>query len=929
MTDLFLKILNMSISAGWLVLVVVFLRFLLKKSPKWINVLLWGMVAIRLVCPISLESVFSLIPSTETVSPEIMLDPTPEIHSGISSVNSIVNPIIAASFTPQPLTSANPLQIWIPVASCLWSLGIYILLIYTAVSYLRLRRRVSTAVHLRDNIYQTEQIPSPFVLGILRPRIYLPFALSEEDLPHVIAHEQTHIHRRDHWWKPLGFLLLTIHWFNPLMWLAYILLCRDIELACDEKVIKALGRDQRADYSQALLKCSVSRKMITACPLAFGEVGVKQRVKNVLNYKKPAFWVILVSVIICILVAVCFLTDPVAKNTPDIIFHSIQASDVQWTQATFWDQDSSHLSLTDSQIQELVTMLKKLKANDFAQAHKGTSAVSIMIYCGDREILLQWDGNSVTFTFDTNTAALVDDTCWEVTDTDLNRFIQDLSQTVGEPETSQLLTYDGYNCQYVFTKSQDLIPPSLLLMEDGTFQLNFSVYSSYIGRGSYKINGDRLVLNTSDGIFTYVFTIAEKSLIFDAEASSDMLWYSDFTDGSVFDLEPVSDASQTELEDLPSNYSLEQAGIDGCVVIIDNDIREGQSVWNYFLFNASQGQPAFVRILFSGAATEIVDLRFDGNRYFLDAKESTGIPDAEYQYLRHFSGVVTDASVEYDAFERYVLTNDPDASWEELWHSAASSREGDLIAYFVVYSDLIDYPDYPSIPELAGAALTLEGQTLLTFSDADTLNALQALLSHAEAYGYEPKTYDLGPILNLTGTDGSTVSVELGLSDDMIRIDGFFYDYGPGYTYDGAYNGFPDLWAVLGITRWPDAVYQRYYEGQIPISEATAETEAVDSFPDGSIGVWFPDWTYREITGTHPIAILESLSSIQLFPTSEPQPDVTAAEYTLHIAYNSGEEFDLVYIGNDQFFYRVFQTQEVFTFVSPDLREIIDSALNA
>ena len=149
------------------------------------------------------------------------------------------------------------------------------------------------------------------MLGIIKPKIYLPFQIDGQNLEHVVSHEQAHIQRRDHWWKPLGFLLLTIHWFNPLMWLAYVLLCRDIELACDEKVVRELGMEQRADYSQALLACSVNRRMIAACPLAFGEVGVKERVKSVLNYKKPAFWVMVVSVVACAVVAVCFLTNPI------------------------------------------------------------------------------------------------------------------------------------------------------------------------------------------------------------------------------------------------------------------------------------------------------------------------------------------------------------------------------------------------------------------------------------------------------------------------------------------------------------------------------------------------------------------------------------------------------------------------------------------
>lgn len=310
MNELFLKIINMSISASWLVLAVLILRFVLKKAPKWINVLLWGIVAIRLICPFSFESTLSLIPSAETIPLNIGMDTTPTINSGISAINNAVNPIISQSNTPMAGASVNLLQITIGIYEYIWIFGMIALALYTAISYWRLRRKVDTAVRYKDNIFQSENVSFPFVLGIIKPRIYLPFKMNGQYLEHVVAHEQAHICRKDHWWKPLGFLLLMIHWFNPLMWLAYVLLCRDIELACDEKVIKELGNEQRGDYTQALVACSINRRMIAACPLAFGEVSVKERVKSVMNYKKPAFWVIIISVIVCVGVAVCFLTNP-------------------------------------------------------------------------------------------------------------------------------------------------------------------------------------------------------------------------------------------------------------------------------------------------------------------------------------------------------------------------------------------------------------------------------------------------------------------------------------------------------------------------------------------------------------------------------------------------------------------------------------------
>ena len=357
MSELFLKIVNMSISASWVVIAVLTLRFCLKKAPKWVNVLLWGIVAARIVFPFSIESVLSLITSAETISPTVMMEQTPSVQTGVPALNHVINPVISSSFTPAPGASANPLQIWIPVLTGIWLFGIAALFLYSAVSYWRLHRKVCEAVILRDNIYQSENVCSPFVLGIIRPKIYLPYHMDSREMDHVIAHEQTHIRRKDHWWKPLGFLLLTIHWFNPLMWLSYILLCRDIELACDEKVIKKMSNEQRADYTQALVACSVDRRLIAACPLAFGEIGVKERVKSVMNYKKPAFWIVLASVIVCAVIAVCFLTNPIGFQF-DVSANTIAS-------ANHFDMrnadDPVAIEMTPAQISELSSRLAGVK----------------------------------------------------------------------------------------------------------------------------------------------------------------------------------------------------------------------------------------------------------------------------------------------------------------------------------------------------------------------------------------------------------------------------------------------------------------------------------------------------------------------------------------------------------------------------------------
>lgn len=315
MAEIFQKALNMSIAAGWLILAVIALRLLLRRAPKRFRLLLWAVVGLRLALPWSIESALSLIPSAQTLPEGIMLERAPVLDTGISSLNGAINPGFTAAFTPELGASANPLQVLLPIAAAFWMLGAAAMLLWALVSWLRLRKRVREAVRLEENVYECE-IASPFVLGLFRPRIYLPFSLENGERELVLAHERAHITAGDHIIKPLGWLLLAAHWYNPLVWLAYALFCRDIELACDERVVRGLSLSDRADYSQALLDLSRPRGGVRACPLAFGESSVKGRVKSVLSYKKPAFWLVLLAVVVCVGAAVCFLTDPKEEAEP-------------------------------------------------------------------------------------------------------------------------------------------------------------------------------------------------------------------------------------------------------------------------------------------------------------------------------------------------------------------------------------------------------------------------------------------------------------------------------------------------------------------------------------------------------------------------------------------------------------------------------------
>ncbi len=326
MEEVLIRVLNMGLTATWVVLAVLAVRALCHKAPKALMVCLWGLVGLRLISPFVMESVLSLIPSGSIVSPDILLAERPSIHTGVAMLNSTVNPYLSehlapgysVSSVPTPGASANPMQIIAFVASIVWIVGMVVMFAYSLCSYLWLRRKVKVSLCYRDNIYFCDSIATPFVFGIIKTRIYIPSGMQPEQMKNVIAHETAHLERKDHWWKSIAFFLLSVYWFHPLLWIAYLLFSRDVERACDERVIRDMDNKDKIGYVEALVSCSLQKRMMFACPLAFGEVGVKNRVKSVLNYKKPAFWVVAVTIVAGVAVAICFLTNPLSgEGEPD------------------------------------------------------------------------------------------------------------------------------------------------------------------------------------------------------------------------------------------------------------------------------------------------------------------------------------------------------------------------------------------------------------------------------------------------------------------------------------------------------------------------------------------------------------------------------------------------------------------------------------
>lgn len=868
MVELFLEIFNRSISASYLVLLVVALRILLKKAPKWINVLLWGLVAVRLLCPFTLESALSLIPSAETVSPEIMLSPSPAIDSGIEAVNRVVNPIITESFTPNPVASANPLQILIPMAALVWCIGMLLMGLYTLVSYWRLRHRVRMAVRIQDTIYCSECICSPFVLGLFRPRIYLPCHMAEQDMHHVIAHERTHIRRRDHWWKPMGFLLLTIHWFNPLMWLAYILLCRDIELACDEKVVKNMRPDQRANYSQALLNCSVSRRSIAACPLAFGEVGVKERVRNVLNYKKPAFWIIGIALVVTGIIAVCFLTDPKEPSIFAESYHvkAIVCEDIRfdftYTPETaplytltadqqlvvLEDITSDHFlypgkftqtTLTENNFDPLFVNAYWIQDDLSASGLREKNAQTWELYVSPKlpdsvfyYLLLQENGDIyLTYGYHRESDSGIrwvfllapdpreenpEPTVWpsveETTPSPSPYSITSALTAEGIGGTADYLTSGGgYNffdymteelvdilnslSQADFIHSPGITPDTTITLSSHSMDIVMNSDGEYVefafDANTARALGDTVWAVKNDALNDFFTMINQYS-----------------PGNSTYEIYNVA-----PLEDLPRSYNLEEATIDKCVIMVDGDVRDNEPVWGEFIDAVTTQKEATVRLVTCSSSYDsmrIFDLHFDGTaytlRWFEDGQENV----CQYKYLLHFEGNAEETSTAYVLYDTYILTDDDTASPEDIRRSNPNALPGPDTPYYTVYNDEIYIPKSPEIPALRQASLKLDDQELLTITDSNVLSAIRELFSNAEALGYEPKTYNLGPELILTGENGMEVTTGLDLYSDLCLIGENFYDYGPGYTNEGSFNALTKLFELLGISDWPEAVYQKY-----------------------------------------------------------------------------------------------------------------------
>lgn len=539
MSEAFIRIVNMSITASWLVLAVIAVRFLFKKTPKWILCLLWAFVAVRLICPVSIESSLSLIPSTRPLGQEIIFVAETEKPANgeiLDAEGTILYEQSAPAANGEILDAEGNViykqnleryhdrtqkQMLLNVLSGIWFAGVGLMFLYTLASYWLLRRKVSTAIAIRKGIYQCDSVDSPFVLGLIRPVIYLPFGMADQDVAYVIAHEQAHIRRKDHWWKPLGFLLLTIHWFNPIMWVAYILLCRDIELACDEKVIEKLGNEQRADYTQALVACSVNRRRIAACPLAFGEVGVKERVKSIMNYRKPAFWVVLLAILACIAVAVCFLTDPIDSAEEPIETDGIQMQQVSFLYDT---EEGYHLLIGADGVNEIQVSLPD-SGGGVVNADGSSFTKGEKVYLEPLQGITDLRGLSIT-ALGENGEVLYGLSIPE------DASMEDVINTVGSDgwllaPTEHIVGTDIAGKTYVYENEGSMGNFTITLYDDGTFTYYEGLASSYFGVGSWQMDGSIVTLTDDEELgFPLInkFIMDGDDLVFTEQDSSNFIY---------------------------------------------------------------------------------------------------------------------------------------------------------------------------------------------------------------------------------------------------------------------------------------------------------------------------------------------------------------------------------------------------------------------
>ena len=885
LTNIFASVLKMSLTGNVVILAVYLVRLVLRKAPKIYSYVLWSVVLFRLLCPVSITAPFSLIPDrvgtgeivagwedTYIGETHTIFDNRPEFHDAVNAGRDVFPAgeghyyvVTAGDGISEPQTVENT---WMPWLSMIWLAGVGGMLVYSILSYIRIRKQIRVSVPFRKGIFIADDIDTPFVMGFFRPAIYLPGALEEAERRYIIAHEWHHIRRGDHIFKILGFLALTIHWFNPLVWLAFVLASRDMEMSCDEAVIQRLGENVRADYSATLLNLATGHRLFTVTPLAFGEGDPTGRVRNLAKWKKPKLWMIFICVVLCAVLAVCLLTDPENEfdwsvtrqegptgcalgdfnyTTPDGL--AIQGIEIDHD-GNAWDY-GSEFYVGDTLVGGLILRYQNSEngpepftkewemalgipeALDETMSHYGGSSSY-----ADYEVTYFHDGpanfddigemvpgkkEQVTHYYFLNGDDVYD--LWfydnrlsgEMRSELLNSaYIQPPTEVsdFGVAMFPERVSRTGATATFVFPSGFSIEGE---LTYGGFLSLDRLVggewipveelpgFEYYVGDSSYPVaDGYGMVHEWPDRF----------GELPDGTYRMGKLVTCHYADGTteeqmVYGQFALPNSIQTEpipLEELPEKYSGEQAMIDGCFVATDGAARENGALFHSFVQNSWQGTPGFIRI---------VDWHYGDNSYYTAY-------DLEYDGTMYTLTWLVDGqrrSREFPyiryyfgenenmSYEHYVLIHDEMID-RNIWGDNIGSHASIYSDHMTVFSNYTALPSTPEIPSnLAQAVLEFEGEAIVTTTDFDRLEKLYLLFTDAEFLGYEPKTHSIGVGLKLVLTEqnGVSVIIELDPDSDICRIDGEFVFYGAPDEPDYIEK----LWYYLGMEAWPEQVYEK------------------------------------------------------------------------------------------------------------------------
>lgn len=856
--DHFPDLMDLNMTASIVILFVICVRQFLKGAPKIFSYALWGIVLLRLLVPVSIESSMSFAPQRTEFSSMVELnEELPDIQFEMPQDRAFYEWYQENTAPGEPLVQTYRSLDAETYLTFAWLLGITVMLIYSIVSYWRLKRKVRVIIPVEKGIYIADDIDTPFVMGFFRPQIYLPGTLDQTEQKYIIAHERHHIRRGDHIFKALGFLALTIHWFNPFVWAAFILSGRDMEMSCDEAVIRKLGEDVRAEYSASLLNLATGRRMFSGTPLAFDEGDPTERVRNLARWKKPAFWVILICLIVCIVLAVCLLTDP-KSNFPHEFRQYFVTGQKAELLSGYTEERSSKLGITfksTSGPRKLTLELWYHRNSEEEWIKKEEYVISLQDKCiftiptdSTFAIAATADGGQYGYvtvnlspgqgiTFDEFKHDLLSDThtkssseeasAWtipeeaeavpEVTEGDessetYNWGVSLKPDRVSRTGATALFAYEG---SVPGQEGAELTYGDFLSLDrrvDGEWVPvdELAGYDYYVGDSSYPVvDGYGMVHEWPDRFGELVdgtYRMGKLVRLTRPDGSwEERMIFGEFSIPASIPTGPIP------LEDLPEIYSGEQAMIDGCLVTRDGEVSENLAVLKDFVETTSRGKPAFIRIVnwYYGEESHYTaeDLTFDGSHYILEWIEDGRRQSRSYRYLKHFSGEKERENMAYDAYEHYVLVNDNSVSWQQIWESLISSQFGAAIDHWTICSDYLYYTKHPDLPDKPNyAILEFMDEGLVTVTDFDRLEKIWILFSEAEFLGYEPKTHSIGVGLNLiiTSQNGETITIELDPDSDICRMDGEYISYGkpdePCYILK--------LWEYLGIGAWPEFLYE-------------------------------------------------------------------------------------------------------------------------